>query len=283
MISEYYIMFSWKEILCNSSCSVCVNNLILKILIPKYLIHLTLDIVTRMPVAVDIDRASRFEYPLHLPESRIEPGEIWRHPIFEYITEWSHFVLISPDLRIVPIREKWWIDIDEIYRLWWYGTENREIVPEIEFMRWEIWSSEPKSIISVMRIRGKEWRELYPWKYMIESRRWIISIGLDFRIWELSSCTSRFLQFFLREEFFLIWKGILFYFFGRIFRHKKALTKVNARIRWMFFHGWIPAYAGMTETKVGAWQKLSENRKQKERFYFHDVSFCQDSHYLILQ
>ncbi len=131
-------------------------------------------------------------------------------------------------------------------------------------MRREIWSSEPKSIISVMRIRGKEWRELYPWKYMIESRRWIISIGLDFRIWELSSCTSRFLQFFLREEFFLIWKGILFYFFGRIFRHKKALTEVNARIRWMFFRGWIPAYAGMTETKVGAWQKSDCKRRNKK-------------------
>ena len=73
-------------IFCLSS-FVAPNNFIQKILISKNFIHFTLDIVTRVPVAVNIDTSCILENSLHLPESSIEPGEIGWHTILEYITE----------------------------------------------------------------------------------------------------------------------------------------------------------------------------------------------------
>ena len=72
-----------------------------------------------MPVTVDIDTPSILEDSLHLVESGVEPGEIGWHPIFEYITKRSHFILISPDLSIVAIGEERRIDIDEVDRFRW--------------------------------------------------------------------------------------------------------------------------------------------------------------------
>lgn len=93
--------------------------LIQKTVISKNLIHLTLDIVTRMPVTVNINTTSILEYSFHLVESSIEPGEIRWHTIFEYITKRSHFILISPDLSVVAIGEERRIDIDEVDRFRW--------------------------------------------------------------------------------------------------------------------------------------------------------------------
>ena len=70
-----------------TSLTVAPNNLIQEILIPKNFIHFTFDIVTRMPVTVNIDRSRIFEDSFHLVKSGIKPGEIGWHTVFKYITE----------------------------------------------------------------------------------------------------------------------------------------------------------------------------------------------------
>lgn len=223
--------------------------LIPKIIISKYFIHLTLYIVTRMPVTVDIDTTSVPQYSFHLPETSIEPGEIGWHPIFEYITEWSDFVLISPDLCIGAIREKWRVDIYEVDRLRGDISEDWEIVPEIELVWWEIRRAESERIISMMRVWWMEWWKIDPRKYMVETRLCIISVGLTLRIGELSPCTSRSAELILREELRLIGEDTLLW--SWIFGHKKALTKVNARIRYVVFFLWLDREIILKQVQYG--------------------------------
>lgn len=172
-------MFTSKVILRWISSSIMPNNFISKIIIPKNFIHFTLDIVTCMPVTVDIDWSSVFEHSFHLPQTGIEPGEIGGHTILEYITERADFIVISPDLRVGTIGEKWWVDIDEVDRFWRYISEDWEIISEIQFMRWEFWMSKWECVFWVMRLWWEENREMNIGKEMIEPWFWIISIGFD--------------------------------------------------------------------------------------------------------
>ena len=51
-------------------------NAVLKILVPKGLVHSGFDVVAGVVVAVDVDRSSAFEHPSHFPQPSVQPHKV---------------------------------------------------------------------------------------------------------------------------------------------------------------------------------------------------------------
>ena len=68
-----------------------------------------------VPVAVYINRTGRFEYPLHLPQPRIKPAQVGKHAVLKNIVKTAHLVIVTPNLRVGAIAEKWRVDINQFY------------------------------------------------------------------------------------------------------------------------------------------------------------------------
>jgi hypothetical protein len=93
---------------------VVPHHLVQKVLIPENLIHLHLDIVAGVPVAVDIDAARLFQQPFHLVQAGVEPNQVAWHPAFPNVGERAHLVLVAEDDVILPAREEGRVDVNHI-------------------------------------------------------------------------------------------------------------------------------------------------------------------------
>ena len=63
------------------------------------------------------DTACRFQNPVHLLNTLLEPSNVMIHAAAPSVLKTSDFASIAPNHFIVPITEKWRVKIDQVYRV----------------------------------------------------------------------------------------------------------------------------------------------------------------------
>ncbi len=118
------------------------HNLVPEILVPKNLVHLDLDVVTGVPVTVDIDGARWLEQALQLIETRVEPDEVAVKATPPNIGEGTLLVIVAPDDVIGAVGEEGWVDVDEVDALAGHLPHDVEVIAPDEAVRFELRGAE---------------------------------------------------------------------------------------------------------------------------------------------
>ena len=81
---------------------------------PENLVHFYFDVVSCVPVAVDIDGACRLEQSFHFEESGIQPYEVSGHAVFPDVVERAQLVVVAPQHVVLTSGEERGIDVYEV-------------------------------------------------------------------------------------------------------------------------------------------------------------------------
>ena len=130
-------MFLSKILFGYPSARVTPNKLITKILMPKYFVHLYLDVVTRVVIAMGVDAAGFLEQALHLIEASIEPDEVTGHPAFPDVRERAQFVLVAEDDVVLPTGEEGRVNVDQVNALGGQLAHDVQVVAPEEAIRFK--------------------------------------------------------------------------------------------------------------------------------------------------
>ncbi len=113
-IEKQHIMLLRKGSLATSSGSIRPHNFVAEHVISKNLVHLDLDVMTRVPVTMHVDRAGGLQQPLHLVEARVQPDQVAVQAAFPDIGEGALLVLVAPDHVVDAVGEEGRVDVDQV-------------------------------------------------------------------------------------------------------------------------------------------------------------------------
>ena len=134
-ISKDSIVFSGKVAARSSATGVTPNYLVPEIRIPKNLVHLHLDVVAGVPVAMHVNGPGGLEYALHLNQTGIEPDEITVQAALPNIVERAQFVVVAPNHVVLSSGEEGRVYVDEVHAVGRYLAHDVEVVAPDEAVR----------------------------------------------------------------------------------------------------------------------------------------------------
>ena len=108
--------------------AVVPYKFVLKIAVSKNLIHFHLDIVTGVPVAMDVDRAGIFEDAFHFVQAGVEPDKVAVQAALPDVVERAQFVVIAPDDIVVAAGEKGRVDVNQVHAAGGNLAHNVQVV-----------------------------------------------------------------------------------------------------------------------------------------------------------
>ncbi len=152
-VKQHHIMIP-GESLRNSfgtSAPIVPDDLVLKILVSKDLIHLDLDVVRGVPVAVDVDRAAGLEQALHLVETGVEPDQVAVEAALPDVGERALLVLVSPDHVVDAVREERRVDVDEVDALRGQRAHHMQVVAPDQAVRLQLRRAEADTLHHLRR------------------------------------------------------------------------------------------------------------------------------------
>src|SRR5437667_2339937 len=105
-------MLPRKFLLWDRAAGVAPDDLIVKVLVSKDLVHLNLDVVARMPVTMNKDAPRFLQQPLHFVESSVEPYEVARHAPLPNVGEGPQFILVAKNHVVLATRKEGGVDVN---------------------------------------------------------------------------------------------------------------------------------------------------------------------------